>query len=463
MVPDDQDVRGFRWWTWGDLHEAVTAARQVALDRLSPGEPVAIIMAPKAEAVCTLLAAASIGNPAFLVPASLRQDELVALLRVSAARWLFVPPRLSLAMDLRLGQDFGSGWVRLSSHSSRTGAPVHEARPDDVFICQLTSGSMGSSRLAARTLKGVLIELHSVIDRLTLGAEDQVLCASSIAHSYGLIGGVLAPLLVGAPVAVVGDARQACVAADLVEPSVVFGLASTYRSMVTQGVDKTCLLRTRLALSAGAPLPPGLFRGFHEQFGLPIRQDYGTTETGTIAIDTSEDVTEGSVGKPLSHLELRLKTLINIPLGPREQGEIQLRSPSIAVGYLTPQRLLPVVDRNGWYHTRDAGWFDANGLLWVGRRLRDSVMVRGTEVHLETIEETIRLIPGVREVVACAAEFGDGQAGIKAVVVAPDLEVSTVRQWCLDHLPPSQCPTHIELCSELPRSPAGKILQKYLI
>jgi acyl-coenzyme A synthetase/AMP-(fatty) acid ligase len=66
-------------------------------------------------------------------------------------------------------------------------------------------------------------------------------------------------------------------------------------------------------------------------------------------------------------------------------------------------------------------------------------------------------------VVAFAADFGDGQTGIKAVVVAPDLNAATVRQWCLDHLPPSHCPTHIELCSELPRSPAGKILQKYLI
>jgi long-chain acyl-CoA synthetase len=435
------------------------------LDRFSPGEPVAIIMAPEAEAVCTLLATASLGSPAILVPASLRRDELVAMLRDSAARWLFVPPRLSPAMDLHLdlGQVSGSGWVRLSRHSSRTGALARAVLPEDAFICQLTSGSMGSSRLAVRTLEGVLLELHAVIDRVSLDAADQMLCASSIAHSYGLIGGVLAPLLVGAPVAVVGDARQACAAAEVVDPSVIFGLASTYRSMVMEGVDKASLSRTRFALSAGAPLPPDLFRAFHEQFGFPIRQDYGTTETGTIAIDTSLDVTEGCVGKPLSHLELRLKAPFNVPLGPREEGEIQLRSPSVAVGYLTPRGLQPVVDGNGWYHTKDAGWFDASGRLWVGRRIRDSVVVRGTEVRLETIEEAIRQLPGVQEVVAYAADLGDGQAGIKAVVVAPDLDVSAVRQWCLDHLPPWQCPTHIELRPELPRSPAGKILQKYLI
>ena len=464
IVQDDQDVRGFRWWTWADVYEAVTEARRESLGRFSPGEPVAIIMAPEAEAVCTLCAAASLGSPAILVPASLRRDELGTLLRDSAARWLFVPPRLSRAIDLQLdlGQDSGSGWVRLSRHPSRTGAPAVETLPPDAFICQLTSGSMGSSRLAVRTVEGVLLELHAVIDRLDLDAADQVLCASSIAHSYGLIGGVLAPLLVGAPVAVVGDARQACAVVEVVDPTVVFGLASTYRSMVTERVDKASLSRTRFALSAGAPLDADLFRAFHEQFGLPIRQDYGTTEAGTLAIDTSEDVIEGCVGKPLSHLELRLKAPVSVPLGPREEGEIQIRSPSVAVGYLTPQRLLPVVDGNGWYHTKDAGWLDASGRLWVGRRLRESVMVRGTEVRLETIEEAIRQLPGVEEVVAYAADLGNGQAGIKAIVVAPDLDVSAVRQWCLDHLPPPHCPTHIELRAELPRSPAGKILQKYL-
>jgi non-ribosomal peptide synthetase component E (peptide arylation enzyme) len=81
-------------------------------------------------------------------------------------------------------------------------------------ICQLTSGSTGPSRLAVRTLSGVGLERTVVVKVLQLRPDDIVLCASSIAHSYALVGGLLAAMQCGVQIVLARDPSQAqCVRA----------------------------------------------------------------------------------------------------------------------------------------------------------------------------------------------------------------------------------------------------------
>jgi acyl-coenzyme A synthetase/AMP-(fatty) acid ligase len=72
-------------------------------------------------------------------------------------------------------------------------------------------------------------------------------------------------------------------------------------------------------------------------------------------------------------------------------------------------------------------------------------------------------MPGVREVIAVPARDEHGQPALKVVVIAPDMQAVDIRRWSQEHLPPVAEPSVIELRPELPRSPAGKILVKYLV
>ena len=81
----------------------------------------------------------------------------------------------------------------------------------------------------------------------------------------------------------------------------------------------------------------------------------------------------------------------------------------------------------------------------------------------ETVENAIQALPGVRDVVALGIHDAQRRPAIKAVVVAPGLEMREIEDWCRRQLPPEQQPAVLELREELPRSPAGKILQKYLV
>jgi long-chain acyl-CoA synthetase len=80
------------------------------------------------------------------------------------------------------------------------------------------------------------------------------------------------------------------------------------------------------------------------------------------------------------------------------------------------------------------------------------------EVRPEVVERVIAALPGVREVVVLQSSDSE----MKAVVVAPGQDAETLRQWCRDRLPSEYRPNLIELWDELPRSPAGKILHKYM-
>jgi long-chain acyl-CoA synthetase len=105
---------------------------------------------------------------------------------------------------------------------------------------------------------------------------------------------------------------------------------------------------------------------------------------------------------------------------------------------------------------------DAGGRLRVGRRLRRPIMIGGVAIRPETIERLIEALPGVREAAVLQIRDGEDRPALKAVVAAPGLEAEAVRAWCRDHLPREQQPAAVEIRENLPRSPAGKVLHKYM-
>ena len=241
----------------------------------------------------------------------------------------------------------------------------------------------------------------------------------------------------------------------------MFGLGPSYAELVDGDPDLSNYLReVRFAFSAGAPLPEGLFTRFLARFGVPIRQDYGTSETGTISLDLAGTPEPGCVGRPLSHMDIRLQTPVGIALEPGEGGEIVVRSPALARGYLVGGKLSPCTDESGWYRTQDAGsWLGKS--LCISRRLRPVPSINGESVSLDRVERAIQEMPGVVEVVVSAGT-DRGHPILVAGIATLELTSEEIRSWCLQRLPPNWVPARITVFETLPRTPAGKILHKYL-
>ncbi|HEY8685427.1 MAG TPA: AMP-dependent synthetase, partial [Chloroflexota bacterium] len=141
-------------------------------------------------------------------------------------------------------------------------------------------------------------------------------------------------------------------------------------------------------------------------------------------------------------------------------GEILVRSPALARGYLAGGTLSPCTDEFGWYNTQDAGSW-VSGSLCVSRRLRPLITINGERVSLDQVERAIQDMPGVTEVVVSPGT-DPGRTMLVAGVAGYIRSPEEVRTWCLQRLPRNWVPDRIAVFDRLPRSPAGKIVNRYI-
>jgi acyl-CoA synthetase (AMP-forming)/AMP-acid ligase II len=208
---------------------------------------------------------------------------------------------------------------------------------------------------------------------------------------------------------------------------------------------------------------------------LDLVNAYGLTETSsTIAMLTPDEHREafasddpvirarlGSVGRPLPSLEVEVRDIDDAPVGPGEKGEIWVRGEQVAGEYVGNN----VLTDDGWFRTRDAGWFDEHGFLYVDGRL-DDVIVRGAEnISPGEIEEVLMLHTAVAEAAVIGipdAEWGEAVAAV--IVLHPHGEVTEVdlQIWVKERLRSTKMPGVIAFRDELPYSPTGKLLRRVL-
>ena len=173
----------------------------------------------------------------------------------------------------------------------------------------------------------------------------------------------------------------------------------------------------RCFISGGAPLGRELAE-WYADMGIRIQEGYGLTETSpVIALNTPKAHKIGTVGKPLSNLEVRIA----------EDGEILVRGPSVFQGYWN----LPEETRNafedGWFKTGDIGNIDADGFLSITDRKKDLIKTSGGKfIAPQPIENSLKHNPLVAEAVV----LGDKRK-FPAVLIAPAFPL--LENWARSH------------------------------
>ena len=162
----------------------------------------------------------------------------------------------------------------------------------------------------------------------------------------------------------------------------------------------------RLFISAGAFLPPALQQAW-EDLGVTVLQGYGSTETASGACTTLDDHGLGTVGRPVSGMEVRIAA----------DGEVQFRGPTLFKGYWDePGLTAAAFTEDGWYMSGDIGHFDDGGRLILSGRKKDIIVLpNGFNVYPEDVENALR-IAGIRESVV--VETSPGR--IEAVILPAD-------------------------------------------
>ncbi|WP_375539989.1 AMP-binding protein [Rugamonas brunnea] len=174
------------------------------------------------------------------------------------------------------------------------------------------------------------------------------------------------------------------------------------------------LSRVRVAYTAGAAIGPDLFR-FYRSIGVNLKQLYGSTETcAYVCLQPDGHIKFDSVGLPAPGVEVRLA----------DNGEVLVRSPATMEGYYKrPDATAEVIDAEGYFHTGDAGMFDAEGHLKIIDRAADvGRMNDGAMFAPNYIENKLKFFPFIKEAVA----FGHARDQVCAFI---NIDMEAVGNW----------------------------------
>jgi long-chain acyl-CoA synthetase len=172
--------------------------------------------------------------------------------------------------------------------------------------------------------------------------------------------------------------------------------------------------RIRVAYTAGAAIGPDLFR-FYRSIGINLKQLYGQTETcAYVTLQPDRQIKFDSVGKAAPHVEVKLA----------ENGEVLVRGPMVLKEYYKrPDATAESIDGEGYFHTGDAGVFDADGHLKIIDRAKDvGRLASGAMFAPNYIENKLKFFPHIKEAVC----FGHDKDNVMAFI---NIDLTAVGNW----------------------------------
>jgi cyclohexanecarboxylate-CoA ligase len=489
-VAIDGDGRD-RTLTWAELWErSGRAAGELLADGVRPGDAVAYQLPNRLEFLTLTLGALRIGAVCEPLMPIFRERELRFMLTESQAPVLFVPGvfrghdhaamadglRADLPTLRRLAVREGEDDAEGSGAPDAAAVAARRPSPDAIAQLLFTSGSTGEP-------KGVL-HRHAVLDRAAdahiahfgLRGDDVIYIPSPLAHQTGWLYGMWIAWRLGAT-QVIQESWDAEIAFDAIaRHGVTFTQAATpfLADLVRVAGDRGragAENPLRMFVATGAAIPRDLAGRARDVLGAEVGGGFGTTEScmGAGFVPGLEDERAWtSDGVALANVSLRVVDDAGEALPPGTEGHFEIGTDTLFAGYLNrPQETAEAMSPDGWYRPGDLATIDADGYLRITGRVKDVINRGGEKVPVAEIEQLLYAHPSVAEVAIVA--MPDPRLGERAcafVVPAPDaapLDFGTMQHY-LDarRVAKPYWPERLELVSELPRTPSGKI-QKFVL
>jgi long-chain acyl-CoA synthetase len=460
--------------TYGELFERVQGLREWLRDALGP-EPgvIAAALDNSWQFVACFFAASGLDCSFMPCNPQWRAAELRSLVQRLGFRKAIVEPRLSAEWNQILDQIPGARLIArdsIPSGNSGSASPsllaANAAGFDDPAVYLSTSGSLGAPRLVPRSHRNLRAIVSNVAHTLEVGTGWRFLSVVPFHYANGFNNSLLVPLLNGATVVMMAKFNpRAC--AELVhrgQVNTLFGSPFIYSSLLDQVRDPAELSSLKRCFSAGGRMSTGLVDRWQERFGVRIRQLYGMTEVGVIAIESSEDAMEPStascVGPPIHGVEVGVFRPDGLRSAVGEIGELGVRSDAAMSGYAGESESKLRLFRDGFFRTGDLGFMDSGGALHLTGRIGRVMNIAGVKVDPVEVERAVEMLAGVSSCHVDAVAQAMGGEVIRARVVARegfDLTRREIIEQCRRHLAEYKFPRLIEFSEAPSMTIAGKI------
>lgn len=321
-----------------------------------------------------------------------------------------------------------------------------------------TSGTTSTPKVVPLTLENLLVSAREKIEFFAFTEEDRSFVLTPFFKGTS-INSMLATLLSGGSVLIADEFGISGLIKAIEKHEITWFTASpaVLHALAAHATKQNISLARnslRFVRSSGAPLKRGTKESLEANFGVPVIQTYGMTETRTIASTYGlPEYKEGSVG-------ISLGSKIKI-----EKGEILLQGKNVFAGYESNDAANAEAFSEGWFRTGDLGYIDEDGYVFITGRAKEMINRGGEKISPYEVEAAILTVDGITDAAVFPYPNGYGSDDAGAVVVLErgyELTLKELRSQLFGKISPFKMPSLMYVVNEIPLSMSGKVQRRLL-
>lgn len=452
--------------TFVQLRDDVRYLQEVLIRNGLAGKHIAIVGENCYEWLLVYWAANYCGSTAICIDIEQPDETIIQMLTMADTDAIFAAPayvdickqyaKENIPMFLLNGRD---GQLRNVQEMIEEGAKIWQAgeqdqemdakvKPEAIASIVFTSGTTSLSKPVMMSQRALLTNAADAMSLVAVG--EKVFTGLPFYHAYGLCCSVMAMILPGNHLYINGNMKtilrdiQLSGAHTLLTVPLMLetihnrmwlgaeesGKADGLRTLLKlkkfqfkmglhsngktlDALRKKCLGNIRLIICGGAHMSREIMEEL-QYMGITVLQGYGITECAPlVSVNRNKANKLDSVGLVVPHGEVKI-----------ENGEILVRGANLMDGYYNAPELTAEVMRDGWFCTGDLGEIDKDGFLYItGRKKNLIVFKNGKKISPEKLEEKIKKIPLVQDVLVYGAASGVSTDDVKlAASIYPNQE-----------------------------------------
>ncbi|KTD46532.1 acyl CoA synthetase, long chain fatty acid:CoA ligase [Legionella quinlivanii] len=341
---------------------------------------------------------------------------------------------------------------------------------DDPALIYYTSGTTGLPKAVLHTHRGLMQGTNNQIEQIQINANDSTLVMFPLCYLIGLGSQILPFNRVGATIVLLSVFEPQKALKSIIENRItkVYGFPKLYLELLTRA-DKDYVANNALnfCFSGGEAIAPALQKRFKDIFNIEITEGCGMSELQIYCMNPPYGKKKlGSIGFPIVNVEMGLIDEKGIAvIKPHSIGEIIVKTASVTAGYWHNEELTHQIVKQGWFHTGDLAYRDAEGCYWFVSRKADIIKRSSLLISPLEIENVFYQNPEIKEAAAVALKGPADDQIIVFVLLkaeASDQTADSLLYFANQSLTKEKQVNHVRIVNQLPYGVTGKINRKEL-